>query len=146
MSWMSVLTWGQPKLEEGPHVPGRLKRRDKLGWQDVLRTVANVEMDVRRLHAARIYDQGRPADGRLEMVLQIGPGSEVIVRQVTSDPALDPIKDEIAHVVSKAGFPTGGQPVIVTLDCTFSSTTDTGFAGDDFGTGRGRSSSFGDPF
>ncbi|MCB9675273.1 MAG: hypothetical protein H6737_09165 [Alphaproteobacteria bacterium] len=146
MSWMSVLKWGRPRLTEGPHIPGTLRRRDRITWQDVLRTVANCEMEVRRLHASGLYDRGMPADGTITMKLQIGPHSESKVLEVTSDPALDSIKDQVAHLVANAGFPDSGTAMVVEIDCTFESQTETGWGDDDFGgPSRGRGG-FGDPF
>ncbi|MEZ4319909.1 MAG: hypothetical protein R3F61_20530 [Myxococcota bacterium] len=146
MSWMSVLKWGRPVVTEGPPIPGQLRRRDKIGWQEVLRTVADVEMDIRRLHASRLYDRGVASDGTIRMTFAIGPGSTCTLRSVTSDPALDPVKDEIAHIVVGASWPNSGIPVLVDLDCSFESVTETGFADDDFGgPSRGRGG-FGDPF
>lgn len=147
MSWMSVLKWGRPVLTEGPHMPGQLRRRDRIDWQDVLRTVANVEMDIRRLHASRLYDKGVQADGTISMTFNIGPGDAKQMLSVTSDRALDDIKDEVAHFVLNAGFPPSGRPVKVEIDCSFESVTSTGWGDDDFGSpGRGRGGGFGDPF
>jgi hypothetical protein len=153
MSWMSVIKWSQPRLTEGPHVPGQLRRRQRVSWQDVLRAVADVEMDIRRLHANKLKDRGMQTDGVVRMTLALGPGEGASVVKVTSDPALDPIKEEVAHLVANAAFPPSGQQMLCELDCTFGSADAGGFGGDEFGwdggniddggSGRG---GFGDPF
>ncbi len=153
MSWMSVVKWSQPKLTEGPHIPGQLRRRGKITWQEVLRTLADVEMDVRRLHASKLKDRGKQTDGTVHLTLALGPGETTSVVRVSSDPALDSIKDELAHLIAGAGFPSSGQRVLCEFDCTFGSADAGGFGDDSFGwdggstdhggSGRG---GFGDPF
>ena len=153
MSWMSVVKWSQPKLTEGPHIPGQLRRRGKITWQEVLRTLADVEMDVRRLHASKLKDRGMSTDGTIYLTLSLGPGEEASVVRVTSDPALDAIKDEIALLIARAGFPVSGQKMLCEFTCTFGSADAGGFGDDSFGwdggntdfggSGRG---GFGDPF
>mgnify|MGYP006979994560 CR=1 FL=1 len=147
MSWMSVVKWSHPKLTVGAQMPGELLRRNELGWQDILRCVANIEMDVRRLHASKLYDRGMQVDGKITVVFRIEPTDEVFLEHVTSDPALDTIKDEVAHMVVNAGYPRSGRRMTVEIDCSFQSATSTGWGGDDFGTpSRGRGGGFGDPF
>lgn len=139
MSWMSVVRWGQPKVSRGPMPKGILKRRNQLGWQEVLSTVAQVEMELKRLHATKLYDQGKGVHGTVHLELMVEPKEEggVAVVRVESDPALDIIKDEIGHIVANnAKWPHCGLRIRVEVSCTFDSASSTGWGQDDFGVAR----------
>lgn len=153
MAGVARIRWEQPKITVLPQPDGHLKRRQQFSWQEVLTLLAAKEMEIRRMHA-ELHDG---ALGSIRIVIQITLG-EIKLLEVNAPGVLQKIKDDVAHLVLTAGYPTNLVPMRMEIVCHFEQAgsddlwNNDGWSADTWSDGSGEGgggrggSSFGDPF
>lgn len=153
MAGVARFRWAQPRLEVLPQDEGHLRRKQQFSWQEVLTLLAKHEMAIRRLHA----ELHEGALGSIRVVLIVKNG-EIKMISAEADPALESIRDDVAQMVLRAGYPTNLVPMRMEIAAYFEApgsqdawssdgwSSDTWSEGSGEGGGGRGGSSFGDPF